>query len=583
MIKTSLLALTVIAFTVSLFTTTVNAQITSTNTGLGIQGSQVTMSANVGLGSRGSQVVALQKFLNTCVVTQVSSAGKLGGPGMETVYYGPATKSAVVRFQLAHGISPVGTVGPITRAKIETLQASGSPCTTTTTSTSGTTSPKTVSNSECMPGMGYSPVTGKSCNAATVAPTLGATSEVQNPKICTINNFSTDKSLIGQGDSVTLSWSTTGCASGVELQTTKSTVSDARATTLENVSNVGTLTVTPSATSRYVLKSRYVKNDTPVPSKSVTVTVGPKIVDVSPVACTVKFNADGTSLQAGQNTTLRWATTGCTGDVILISAPHTSNTTNGTSSSSEVVDRVKSTGTLKVTPQQTTSYTLRTNEQSKTVTITVAKSPIVRTCVLNSFTASNKNITVGQKTQLSWSVTGCSGGVQLSTLVGPDYLGEPVVDKVGNSGVITVKPLVTTTYELAFFGNNGDLPQTGEHSERVTVVVTPPVINCTIKFSTDDTLVNEGESTMLRWVASGCKDGTELHTTEITTFDYRNTLIENISDYGTLKVTPSVKTQYVITTRYAQNGTLRPSESVIVDVQMLPHVMDGDKGTVVDR
>lgn len=73
-------------------------------------------------GSRNSQVMELQQFLNNCSAeTMVASTGP-GSKGMETSYFGPATKRAVIAFQNKFGVTTTsysaGLVGPATRAAI---------------------------------------------------------------------------------------------------------------------------------------------------------------------------------------------------------------------------------------------------------------------------------------------------------------------------------------------------------------------------------------------------------------------------------------------------------------------------------
>ena len=66
-------------------------------------------------GRSGQDVLALQKFLNAHGFV-VAQSGP-GSAGNETIYFGPATRAAAIKFQLAHNIVPaVGYVGPITRA-----------------------------------------------------------------------------------------------------------------------------------------------------------------------------------------------------------------------------------------------------------------------------------------------------------------------------------------------------------------------------------------------------------------------------------------------------------------------------------
>ncbi|HOX97074.1 MAG TPA: peptidoglycan-binding protein [bacterium] len=71
---------------------------------------------NLYLGMSGDDIKELQKFLNNKGY-QVASVGA-GSPGNETMFYGYATRAAVMKFQSANGISPVGYVGALTRAAL---------------------------------------------------------------------------------------------------------------------------------------------------------------------------------------------------------------------------------------------------------------------------------------------------------------------------------------------------------------------------------------------------------------------------------------------------------------------------------
>ena len=83
------------------------------------------------LGSNGEDVKNLQKFLNSNGFT-VAMTG-FGSVGQETTTFGPATRAAVIKFQLANGViqtatdDGAGLVGPKTRAKINALGAGVTP------------------------------------------------------------------------------------------------------------------------------------------------------------------------------------------------------------------------------------------------------------------------------------------------------------------------------------------------------------------------------------------------------------------------------------------------------------------------
>jgi hypothetical protein len=89
---------------------------TTPSTG-GSTGACPALSRSLQQGSTGADVMALQKFLNATAATQVSVSGA-GSPGLESSYFGPATKAAVTKFQTLNNVSAIGIVGPATRAAI---------------------------------------------------------------------------------------------------------------------------------------------------------------------------------------------------------------------------------------------------------------------------------------------------------------------------------------------------------------------------------------------------------------------------------------------------------------------------------
>ena len=94
----------------------------------GSSSAAMSWSRSLKVGSRGADVKDLQVFLNMCADTKVSMSGA-GSAGMETTYFGPATKAAVMKWQMARGVTPAsGLFGPLSRAKAADLQASSNVC-----------------------------------------------------------------------------------------------------------------------------------------------------------------------------------------------------------------------------------------------------------------------------------------------------------------------------------------------------------------------------------------------------------------------------------------------------------------------
>ncbi len=79
--------------------------------------STATFTMNLSLGSHNAQVQLLQQYLNTHGYV-IAKTGP-GSPGHETTTFGPATKTAVMKFQKAKHISPAnGSFGPLTRKAV---------------------------------------------------------------------------------------------------------------------------------------------------------------------------------------------------------------------------------------------------------------------------------------------------------------------------------------------------------------------------------------------------------------------------------------------------------------------------------
>ena len=74
---------------------------------------------NLTIGSKGDDVKKLQQLLNADIETRIASSGA-GSPCNETTYFGPGTRSAVIKYQQKYHITPAsGYVGPLTRTKLE--------------------------------------------------------------------------------------------------------------------------------------------------------------------------------------------------------------------------------------------------------------------------------------------------------------------------------------------------------------------------------------------------------------------------------------------------------------------------------
>ena len=90
--------------------------------------SSYVFSNDLSLGSTGNDVTALQTLLARLNLFSLSPTG----------YFGSITQTAVENFQSAHGIDPIGLVGPLTRSALNAAETSGGTASVSnTSSTSG--------------------------------------------------------------------------------------------------------------------------------------------------------------------------------------------------------------------------------------------------------------------------------------------------------------------------------------------------------------------------------------------------------------------------------------------------------------
>jgi hypothetical protein len=166
-----------------------------------------------------------------------------------------------------------------------------------------------------------------------------------------------------------------------------------------------------------------------------TITAQFKVSDTSATNdnCSINsFTANDYSITSGDSTNLNWRTTGC--DYVNIT------------SSDRDYNNQSANGSVSVSPDVSTTYTLRAypGGESRTVRINVGQNNTA--CSIDNFTASPSSIDRGQSSTLRWNTSGDVDYVTISSLSG----------NRSADGSVSVSPYSSTTYTLRAYCTNGN-------------------------------------------------------------------------------------------------------------------------------
>ena len=180
------------------------------------------------------------------------------------------------------------------------------------------------------------------------------------------------------------------------------------------------------------------------------------------------FTVDDSTIESGGLTTLRWQTSNAD-----------SVTLNGSTVSAD--------GSEGIAPSSTTTYTLRATGPggpvTRTVTVTVTEPPDPVT--IDSFTADDHVIELGESTVLRWTTSNATV-VRLDGSV------------VSADGSMSVSPTSNHIYELIATGPGGPVSDTTP----VEVTDPPDPDPNVVSFSASSSTINSGDSVVISWVTA---------------------------------------------------------------------------------
>jgi hypothetical protein len=447
--------------------------------------STISVDRGVGAVSAAGKYVISPAASDNYTLTATNSAGSVTAKAYVTVALGKApviTSFTATPTSIAAGQSAV-LAWNITGATAVSLDQNFGPVGASGTLT---VTPRTTTTYTISAAYGVTPV---KASVTITVPQAGAP---------VITAFTSSPATIAAGQSSTLQWNVTGSTS-VSIDHGIGAVTPS-----------GTAPVSPTTHTTYTLTAA---SDNSSVTATTTVTVG-----ASTTAVISSFTSNPPAINAGQQATLEWATTGANSVSI-----------------DQGVGSVPQSGTSTVSPASTTTYTLTaagsTGSAAATVTVRVVPQG---TPIITSFTSSPATINAGENATLQWNITGANSA-SIDHGVGVVLL----------SGTAGVGPPATTTYTLTARGNSGS------DNATATVTVSSGASAPVITFTSNRATVSIGENATLQWNTTGADSASINHE------------IGPVPLSGTTGVGPTITTIYTLT---ATNGTIANTASVTITV-----------------
>jgi len=303
--------------------------------------------------------------------------------------------------------------------------------------------------------------------------TVEITQEIPNPTV----SISTTPAEIQLGESSTLTW--------ISIDTDSCTIEP----DIGGVDPSGSLVVSPNETTTYTITAAGL-GGTATDTVTVTVYQPP----------TVNIAVDPGTILLGESSTLSWTSTDA-----------------DTAAIDQGIGSVAVTGSISLSPIETTTYSITVNgsggSATENVTLTITHPvPVV------SISANPSEIQLGESSTLNWSSTNADSCVI-----------EPGIGTVDPSGSFTVSPTETTNYIITAIGAGYTVVA------NTTIMVVDPNGPPTVSFDAQPSSIQKGEPSVLSWDSINAESA------------YIDNGIGVVATSGSTVVSPEYTTTYSIT------------------------------------